>query len=554
MGYRILYLRTVRVRVQLYTTTKVQYTYSRTRMQHYFVGIKYMYVYIQYTYVYNIVRVLISVTRGKKLLPHFKNVHEMHRAQLSDITDFRQRTRKELDAPRKEMHLRQAEISLLRKKLSIVVNAFLAERNKSEERIREVRFYLLRRCCRIRRLVFQLFFLPRSDIVSSDAGLPALACKLVAQPRLQPTVIPCSPFLPRPFAQLARAYKRDLSERDYTLASIKLQMCNYRQHIRVLEMQRSALNDDAENKKAECEILGAQLSEEKYSSSMLKSEIVCLKEALQGAAADLCEADAEVSHLKKNTMSVLEHTKVVESYCPHVKDSTSLSTSRKTSGILFREHFKEEAELNFKDFQSCTGKNHDAPESSKFHKKGIGHQVEEHILTFQGKSSLAHTGLPLAEVELESISYEDAADRVSPLAKSSGIQIIPGQGITTKPLSPHALDYRDMEKAGTAKKVQPAQQASLDDKSVGRNKVVREACLDTCVKEAGCAVKSGLRVPLVGIQELTKGSGPSEATDVSARGGLSKKRRLLGQVPVLGSDTLPSALLYGLGEDFRAPK
>ena len=46
MGYRILYLRTVRVRVQLYTTTKVQYTYSRTRMQHYFVGIKYMYVYI----------------------------------------------------------------------------------------------------------------------------------------------------------------------------------------------------------------------------------------------------------------------------------------------------------------------------------------------------------------------------------------------------------------------------------------------------------------------------------------------------------------------------
>ena len=98
-------------------------------------------------------------------------------------------------------------------------------------------------------------------------------------------------------AQMAHAYSCDIAERDYSIASTHLELANARRHIKVLEVQQSALNDDLETARTEYEVLVAQLAEEQSSSDAFKQEVSSLRQALKTAAEGLSEADKEIVRL-----------------------------------------------------------------------------------------------------------------------------------------------------------------------------------------------------------------------------------------------------------------
>lgn len=93
---------------------------------------------------------------------------------------------------------------------------------------------------------------------------------------------------------MAHAYEQDIAERDYAISSAQLELANAKRHIKVLEVQRSALSDDVETARTEYEVLVAQLAEEQDSGDALKRELSSLRRALQQAAHGLSEADAEL--------------------------------------------------------------------------------------------------------------------------------------------------------------------------------------------------------------------------------------------------------------------
>lgn len=116
--------------------------------------------------------------------------------------------------------------------------------------------------------------------------------------------IPCctclTPYPPSTLQQkMAHAYNQDIAERDYTISSTQLELANARRHIKVLEVQRSALSDDVETARTEYEVLVAQLAEEQDSGDALKNELSTLRKALQHAAQGLAEADGEISRLSQ---------------------------------------------------------------------------------------------------------------------------------------------------------------------------------------------------------------------------------------------------------------
>lgn len=71
------------------------------------------------------------------------------------------------------------------------------------------------------------------------------------------------------------------------------------------------------------------------------------------------------------------------------------------------------------------------------------------------------------------------------------------------------------------------------------------------------AIIGGLRMPLTAIQDPQRARAAVAEVVVGADApgvGGKKKRRLLNQGAVPGSDTLPSSLLFGLGDGFKVPK
>ena len=84
--------------------------------------------------------------------------------------------------------------------------------------------------------------------------------------------------------KMAHAYEQDIAERDYAISSTQLELANAKRHIKVLEVQRSALSDDVESARTEYEVLVAQLAEEQDSGDALKHELSSLRRALQQAA------------------------------------------------------------------------------------------------------------------------------------------------------------------------------------------------------------------------------------------------------------------------------
>lgn len=106
---------------------------------------------------------------------------------------------------------------------------------------------------------------------------------------------------------MAHAYNQDIAEREYLLSSTSLELATAKRHIKVLEVQRSALTDDVESGKAEYEVLVAQLGEEQDSGDALKRELTSLRKALQHAAAGLAEADGEISRLAEDVRDANEN-------------------------------------------------------------------------------------------------------------------------------------------------------------------------------------------------------------------------------------------------------
>ena len=94
---------------------------------------------------------------------------------------------------------------------------------------------------------------------------------------------------------MAHAHEQEIAERDYAISSAQLELANAKRHIKVLEVQRSALSDDVESARTEYEVLVAQLAEEQDSGDALKHELSSLRRALQQAARGLSEADAELA-------------------------------------------------------------------------------------------------------------------------------------------------------------------------------------------------------------------------------------------------------------------
>ena len=99
--------------------------------------------------------------------------------------------------------------------------------------------------------------------------------------------------------KMAHAYEQNIAERDYAISSTQLELANAKRHIKVLEVQRSALSDDVESARTEYEVLVAQLAEEQDSGDALKHELSSLRRALQQAAHGLSEADAELARTNR---------------------------------------------------------------------------------------------------------------------------------------------------------------------------------------------------------------------------------------------------------------
>ena len=78
--------------------------------------------------------------------------------------------------------------------------------------------------------------------------------------------------------KMAHAYEQNIAERDYAISSTQLELANAKRHIKVLEVQRSALSDDVESARTEYEVLVAQLAEEQDSGDALKRELSSLRE------------------------------------------------------------------------------------------------------------------------------------------------------------------------------------------------------------------------------------------------------------------------------------
>ena len=223
--------------------------------------------------------------------------------QLEELQGFSRHLLAKLDESRNMGQFSQAEIELLRKKLSVVVNAFSAERAKIEGELNTVRVSSRARGPR------------RGSPVVPPARLPNARRRrvVVIFPRRPPfcarpvALIPPSSSdvsLPAPLrtnasrhdvtSQMAHAYEQDIAERDYAISSAQLELANAKRHIKVLEVQRSALSDDVETARTEYEVLVAQLAEEQDSGDALKRELSSLRRALQQAAHGLSEADAEL--------------------------------------------------------------------------------------------------------------------------------------------------------------------------------------------------------------------------------------------------------------------
>jgi hypothetical protein len=108
---------------------------------------------------------------------------------------------------------------------------------------------------------------------------------------------------------MAHAYSCDIAERDYSIASTQLELANARRHIKVLEVQQSALSDDVETARTEYEVLVAQLAEEQSSSDAFKRQLSSMHEALETAAGGLSEADAEIARLTEQAAAADKRAK-----------------------------------------------------------------------------------------------------------------------------------------------------------------------------------------------------------------------------------------------------
>ena len=97
-----------------------------------------------------------------------------------------------------------------------------------------------------------------------------------------------------------------MTERDYSVASAQLELLKARQHINVLRVQRSSLADDVESLRTEYEILASQLSEEQKSCDALKLETSVLRKELQVAAAGLFDANKEIALVARYAHSVID--------------------------------------------------------------------------------------------------------------------------------------------------------------------------------------------------------------------------------------------------------
>jgi len=95
------------------------------------------------------------------------------------------------------------------------------------------------------------------------------------------------------FERLANAAQVELSEREYALSSAALELTESRQLIKVLEAKEEATRDDLDEALTANEILKAQLIEEHECASALRNEVMHLRESLRDASEALSQAAEE---------------------------------------------------------------------------------------------------------------------------------------------------------------------------------------------------------------------------------------------------------------------